>query len=215
MGDFSQQTVITFPVGLGREEWPTPQVKFRVRGKTENPTWVIPESIKKERIEEKGWTENFIPGGHPDNPLGAYRIELTLPISGSYAIHGTNNPWAVGRLVTHGCVRLYPEDIRKFFPMVSPGVKGEFIYEPVKAGVHNHKVYVEVHKDIYNLTSDLHYEAQRILQQTGLEPFVDNARLAIALEERSGVPVNVTKRGRWKAGLAQQRGKDGKGVLWE
>jgi L,D-transpeptidase ErfK/SrfK len=208
----SQRTVITFPVGLGREDWPTPRAKFKVRGKTQNPTWVIPESIKKERIEDKGWTENFIPGGHPDNPLGTHRIELTLPL---YTIHGTNNPWAVGRLVTHGCIRLYPEDIEQFFPLVRPGIVGEFVYEPVKAGVRDGKVYVEVHQDIYKLAPDLYHEAQRILQATGLDPFVDKVLLAVALEEKSGVPVDVTKRERWKAGFASQNDPDSKRVLLE
>jgi len=211
----SQQAVITFPVGLGREEWPTPQVEFRVRGKTVNPTWVIPESIKKERIEEKGWTENFIPGGHPDNPLGAYRIELTLPIRGSYAIHGTNNPWAVGRLVTHGCIRLYPEDIKQFFSMIRPGTKGEFIYEPVKVGVLDGKVYVEVHKDIYSFIPDLRDEARRVLEEAGLGSLVDTRLLAVALRERSGVPVNVTRRERRRTGLASQEGQGSKKVMLE
>ena len=90
-------TVITLPVGHGREEWPTPQTLFRVRGKTRNPVWVIPESIKNERIAENGWSEDRILGGAPDNPLGKYRIELSLiKTKGSYAIHDTNTPWAVG-----------------------------------------------------------------------------------------------------------------------
>ena len=210
--DLYQRTVITFPVGLGREDWPTPRAKFKVRGKTENPTWVIPESIKKERIQENGWTENFIPGGHPDNPLGTHRIELTLPL---YTIHGTNNPWAVGRLVTHGCIRLYPEDIKRVFPIVRPGTVGEFVYEPVKVGVRDGKVYVEVHKDIYNLIPDLRYEARRALQTAGLDPFVDSVLLASALEESLGVPVDVTRRGRRKVDLTRQRGKNSKGTMLE
>jgi len=210
--DLSQRTVITFPVGLGREDWPTPQAKFKVRGKTENPTWVIPESIKKERIQENGWTESSIPGGHPDNPLGTHRIELTLPL---YTIHGTNNPWAVGRLVTHGCIRLYPEDIKQFFPIARPGIVGEFVYEPVKVGVRDGKVYVEVHKDIYNLTPDLYREAQKALQATGLGPFIDRRLLAKALAEKSGVPFDVTGKKRWKVDLTSQTEQDNKGVRLE
>jgi L,D-transpeptidase ErfK/SrfK len=79
--------VVTAPVGLGREDWKTPQGGFRVRGKTVNPTWVIPETIRKERIEEDGSSEYSIPGGHPVNPLGRYRLELTLP---AYGIQGSN-----------------------------------------------------------------------------------------------------------------------------
>ena len=182
--------VITLPVGLGREDWPTPKAKFKIRGKTPNPIWVIPDSIKKERIQEKGWTEKFIPAGSPDNPMGKYRIDLTLPL---YAIHDTNTPWAVGRLVTHGCIRLYPEDIAQFFDVIRVGSPGEFVYQPVKIGRLYGKVYVEVHEDIYKLVPDLWEEAQEVVRESGWEDMVDQTRLTKALMEKSGVPVDVTK----------------------
>jgi len=72
--------VTTYPVGLGRDDWRTPQGSFRVRGKTENPTWVIPESIRAEHIRERGDDRAMIPGGAPDNPLGFFRLELTMPL---------------------------------------------------------------------------------------------------------------------------------------
>jgi len=186
----NSRIVITLPVGLGREDWPTPRAKFKIRGKTPNPVWVIPESIKRERIQEKGWTENFIPAGSPDNPMGKYRIDLTLPL---YAIHDTNNPWAVGRLVTHGCIRLYPEDIAQFFDVVRTGVPGEFVYQPVKVGMLYGKVYVEVHEDIYNLVPDLWYEAQKVVRESGWEHMVDQTLLTKALMQKSGVPTDVTR----------------------
>jgi L,D-transpeptidase ErfK/SrfK len=184
------RTVVTLPVGLGREDWPTPIAKFKVRGKTPNPVWVIPESIKKERIAEKGWTEDFIPAGSPDNPMGKYRIDITLP---SYAIHDTNNPWAVGRLVTHGCIRLYPEDIQQFFNVVRVGSPGEFVYQPVKLGILNGKVYAEVHEDIYKVIPDLWQEAQRVAQESGWADMIDSRLLLKALMAKTGMPVNVTR----------------------
>ena len=93
----------------------------RSRGKTVNPQWNIPESIRKEHIAERGDPRTFIPGGAPDNPLGKYRLELTLPM---YGIHGTDIPWGVGMQVSHGCVRLYPEDIERLFPLVPVGTPG-------------------------------------------------------------------------------------------
>ena len=186
----SNRLVITLPVGLGREDWPTPRAKFKIRGKTPNPVWIIPESIKKERIQEKGWSENMIPAGSPDNPMGKYRIDLTLPL---YAIHDTNNPWAVGRLVTHGCIRLYPEDIEQFFDVIRVGSSGEFVYQPVKIGMLYGKVYVEVHEDIYRLIPDLWQEAQRVVRESDWRAMVDQALLAKAVREKSGVPVDVTK----------------------
>ena len=102
-----------------------------MRGKTVNPQWNIPESIRKEHIRERGDDRTFIPGGAEDNPLGNRRIELTLP---SYGIHGTDIPWGVGMLVSHGCIRLYPEDIERLFPRVAVGTAGEFTYQPIKIG---------------------------------------------------------------------------------
>ncbi len=192
----SNRIVITLPVGLGREDWPTPRTKFKIRGKTANPIWVLPESIRRERIQEKGWSETMIPAGSPDNPLGKYRLELTFPAAiGAYAIHGTNNPWAVGRLVTHGCIRLYPEDIEQFFDVVRVGSPGEFVYQPVKIGMLYGKVYVEVHEDIYNLVPDLWGEAQRVVYEGGWEAMVNRNLLMKALMEKSGMPMDVTNRG--------------------
>lgn len=181
--------VSTFPVGLGRDDWRTPQGKFRVRGKTKNPVWNIPESIRKERIADKGYSETSIPGGSPDNPLGKYRMELTLPL---YTIHGTNIPWGVGMQVSHGCVRLYPEDVEVLFSMVPVGTPGEFVYQPVKIGARDGRIYAEVHKDIYALTPGLFWEARRILERLGWSDRVDRQRLARAVEEQSGVPLDIT-----------------------
>lgn len=84
------EIVTTYPVGLGRDDWRTPQGKFRIRGKTVNPRWVLPESIKAEHRRDGKPAPDFIAGGIPENPLGKYRFELTLPM---YAIHGTDIPW--------------------------------------------------------------------------------------------------------------------------
>jgi L,D-transpeptidase ErfK/SrfK len=206
----SNRVVITLPVGLGREDWPTPRAKFKVRGKTVNPTWVLPESIRKERIQEKGWSETMIPGGSPDNPLGKYRFELAFPAAvGAYAIHGTNNPWAVGRLVTHGCIRLYPEDIEQFFDVVRVGSPGEFVYQPVKIGMLYGKVYIEVHEDIYNLIPDMWGEAQRVVRESGWENIVDRSLLRKALMEKSGVPLDVTN-----VGYEERRNERVDATLW-
>ena len=186
----TSRTVITLPVGVGRENWPTPQARFTIRGKTVNPTWVIPASIRQERIQKKGWSERSIPGGSAKNPLGKHRIELTLP---SYAIHGTNNPWAVGRLATHGCIRLYPEDIAQLFHIIHVGTPGEFIYQPVKVGSHHGRVYVEVHEDLYGLVPDLQAEAYQVTAQSGWGEAIDHSRLQQAVRDKSGVPVDVTK----------------------
>ncbi len=181
--------VMTAPVGLGREDWKTPQGTFRVRGKTVNPTWNIPETIRRERIEEDGSSEHSIPGGHPENPLGRYRLELTLP---AYGIHGSNKEWGVGMLVSHGCLRLYNEDIATLFPLVEVGTPGAFVYEPVKVGRHAGRVLVEVHEDIYGFVPALYNAAIEILRRRGWADEVDPSRLEAAVEARTGVPTDVS-----------------------
>jgi len=187
----AQGTVIvtTYPVGLGRDDWRTPQGKFRIRGKTVNPRWVLPESIKAEHRRDGKPAPNFIAGGASDNPLGKYRLELTLPL---YGIHGTDIPWGVGMQVSHGCVRLYPEDIERLFPMIAVGTSGEFLYQPVKVGVREGHVVVEVHKDIYQLTPGPYREAVRLIDKMGLGGRVDFERVQRAVSEQAGVPMDVT-----------------------
>lgn len=188
-GKGAPKTVITFPVGLGREEWKTPIGKFTVREKTVNPTWVIPESIRKERIKDRGYSETMIPGGHPSNPLGKYRMRLSLDL---YGIHGTNIPWGVGMLVSHGCVRLYPEDIEKLYPLVPMGTPGVFVYQPIKVGMRDGRVYVEVHKDLYGMKPGMYRETVRMLEKRGLIDLVDEEKLREAVLAQSGVPVDVS-----------------------
>lgn len=182
--------VTTYPVGLGRDDWRTPQGKFRIRGKTVNPRWVLPESIKAEHRKDGRPAPDFIAGGDPENPLGKYRLELTLPL---YGIHGTDIPWGVGMQVSHGCVRLYPEDIASFFPQVRPGMPGEFTYQPVKAGIRAGVVYVETHQDIYGYAPALFQEASAALQRAGLRDRVDPMLLQSALENHSSMPDPVSR----------------------
>ncbi|MBI4514702.1 MAG: L,D-transpeptidase family protein [Deltaproteobacteria bacterium] len=182
--------VTTYPVGLGRDDWKTPQGRFKVRGKTVNPTWVLPESIRAEHRRDGKPAPPFIAGGSPDNPLGKYRVELTLPL---YGIHGTNIPWGVGMQVSHGCIRLYPEDIEQLFPVISIGDAGEFVYQPVKIGARNGEIYAEIHKDIYEYTPGPYREAQRLLQKFGWADRIDDQRLRRAIAEQSGVPMLISR----------------------
>ena len=182
-------TVQTYPVGLGRDDWQTPSGKFRVTGKTVDPQWNIPASIRQEHIRERGDHRTFIPGGAPDNPLGKYRLELSLPM---YRIHGTDIPWGVGMQVSHGCVRLYPEDIERLFPLVSIGTTGEFSYQTVKAGRRGDAVFVELHEDIYSKTPARYRTAMTELERQGLTGGVDQGLLYSALEDTAGLPYRVT-----------------------
>ncbi len=180
--------VYTFPVGLGRFDWKTPIGAFTVRGKTRNPTWVVPQDIYEEHLERDGEADHMIPGGDPDNPLGHYRLELTLP---EYALHGTNVPWGVGMEVSHGCVRLYPEDIERLFNKVKVGTPGEFVYQPIKFGWRGDALYVEVHDDLYGRYPGLWALAQSEVQRRGLQDQVDMQKLEKAVEAKTGIPTYV------------------------
>jgi L,D-transpeptidase ErfK/SrfK len=180
--------VYTFPVGLGRFDWKTPVGLWTVVAKTKNPTWVVPDDIYQEHLERDGEADHVIPGGDPANPLGHYRLSLSLP---EYALHGTDVPWGVGMNVSHGCVRLYPEDIERLYSKVRIGTPGRFVYQPVKFGWRGDALYVEVHDDLYAKYPGLWNHAQDEVQRLGLEDQVDMAKLEKAVELRSGIPTYV------------------------
>jgi L,D-transpeptidase ErfK/SrfK len=138
--------VITYPVSIGKMDWSTPLGKTRVIEKRKNPTWSPPDSVRKEH-EERGDPLPAIVKAGPDNPLGAYAMRLDIH-PGAYLIHGTNNPIAVGMAITHGCIRMYPEDIEALFPLVPMNTPVWLINEPVKVARVGGQVWLEVHPPI-------------------------------------------------------------------
>jgi L,D-transpeptidase ErfK/SrfK len=175
----------TWPIGIGTEQTPSPIRSFWIVTKEENPTWVVPKSILKTMDPPRP----VVPPG-PDNPLGAYRMRLSYDL---YSIHGTDTPWAVGRLGTHGCIRLYPEDIGDLYDDVRIGTPGEIIYQPVKVGEEDGRVYVEVHPDIYGRMRNLAQYAAAEVRKAGVADRVDRVRLRAAVEDKRGVPIDVTR----------------------
>ncbi len=171
--------IYTFPVGLGRYDWRTPTGIWTIRDKTHNPTWVVPDDIYQEHLERDGEAEHVVEGGDPDNPLGHYRLALTLPM---YALHGTNVPWGVGMEVSHGCVRLYPEDIERLYYHTSVGTPGRFVYQPIKYGWRGGALYVEVHDDLYGVYPGLWRHALSLAKSQGL---LAEYRNASSLKKRS------------------------------
>lgn len=176
--------VRTWAVAIGDRDTPTPRGSFTIRSKDENPTWYVPDSIPRSERPKR-----VVPPG-PDNPLGAYRIRLSR---GLYAIHGTDNPWSIGTLTTRGCIRLYPEDIGELYHLVEPRMEGAFVYEPVKFGAHDGRIFVEVHPDLYRRFPSLEREAQRLVRAHRLTQRVDPGLLRAAVREAAGVPVDVTR----------------------
>lgn len=133
--------VMTHPIGIGREGWLTPQGKTSVISKKKNPVWTPPKSIRAEHEAKGDPLPKRVPPG-PDNPLGKFALRLGMP---GYLIHGTNRPWGVGMRVSHGCVRLYPEDIASLFKQINVGTPVNIVYQPFKAGIKDGILYLEAH----------------------------------------------------------------------
>jgi L,D-transpeptidase ErfK/SrfK len=182
------RVVYTFPVGLGRFDWKTPLGLWRVTAKVKDPTWVLPEDIYQEHLERDGEADRVVPGGGPDNPLGHYKLDLSIP---EYGLHGTNVPWGIGMTVSHGCVRLFPEDIERLYSKTPVGTPGEFTYQPVKFGWRGDALYVEVHDDLYGKYPGLWKLAATEVQQQKLVGKVDLTKLEKAVVLRAGIPTYV------------------------
>ena len=176
----------TAPIGIGREGYLTEPGDYKVKSKTPNPTWVVPESI---RAEEPDLPVQVPPG--PENPLGDFVFRLSRNL---YAIHGTNKPWGIGRRVSHGCIRMYPEDVGALYPLVPVGAAVRVIYEPVKFGWGEGRLWVQVFDDFEGRAGSLLETVMEALLhfETAQGPLdLDREALSRALEEKSGVPVAV------------------------
>ena len=188
----------TFPLGVGREGWATPLGTTEIVRKKEGPTWYPPDSIRAEKPD----LPKVVPPG-PNNPLGSHALYFDWPL---YLIHGTNMPWGVGRRVSHGCIRLYPEDIAQLFELVPVGTPVQVISQAVKIGWHDGDLYVEAHPEAEQVDElertgqiksvDARSRADalyRIKAQAGADQDrLDWHLIRGALKERSGVPVQVT-----------------------
>lgn len=190
--DNEPRTVVTYPVSIGRMDWKTPMGLTKVVAKDVDPAWRPPASIKAEHAAEGDILPDVIPGG-PDNPLGRFAMRLGVP---GYLIHGTNKPYGIGMRVTHGCVRMYPEDIERLFSMVSVGTPVRLVDQPVKVGRFNGILMVESHEpleeDNLPIKITLEQARQAVTAKTGPEmPGVDQATLEVAVQQVSGIPVAI------------------------
>lgn len=136
-----RHVVMTFPIGIGRQNWNTPLGINRITTKEVNPTWVVPDSIRADRAKDGIYLPKSVPPG-PDNPLGAYRMRLSQP---TYLIHGTNDYTGIGRRSSSGCIRMLPEDVEVLFSQVRVNTQVNIISQPYKAGWKDQDLYLEAH----------------------------------------------------------------------
>ncbi len=189
------QTVTTYPISIGRQDWDTPLGRTTVSSKKENPTWTPPKSIKEEHAAKGDILPDVVPAG-PDNPLGLYAMRLGIP---GYLIHGTNKPYGVGMRVSHGCVRMYPEDIEQLFPEVKVGLPVYIVNQPVKIGWLDDTLYIEVHPQMEGHELSYEHSLEEALNlikkaySTQLSA-IDADALRQALEQENGVPTAISRR---------------------
>lgn len=184
--------VITHPISIGRQDWQTPLGETRIVSKVKNPTWFPPESVRAEHAADGDPLPSVVPPG-PDNPLGGYALRLGIP---GYLIHGTNKPYGVGMRVSHGCIRMYPEDIVAMFSQVTNDTPVRIINQPVKTGWRDGKLYLEVHRPLeenLGLARSLDRIAFNRVQDAigSLAVSLDTRAVREAARLRDGVPMIV------------------------
>src|SRR5690349_16527857 len=157
------QLVYTFPIGIGRVGWATPQGTTKIVRRQKDPTWRPTPSIIKEHREERGEELQRVIGPGPDNPLGRYAFYLGWP---SYMIHGTNKPAGVGLRSSHGCIRLYPEDIELLFNMAPIGTKVTVINEPFVFGWQNETLYLQAFDVLEDDTRDWQKAQKKLVSKS-------------------------------------------------
>jgi L,D-transpeptidase ErfK/SrfK len=178
-----------FPVALGRPDWPTPVGPFTIVGKRENPEWNVPESIQEEMLREEKTVTGCVPPG-PDNPLGTHWFRLSIP---GYGIHGTIAPASIYHFLTHGCIRMNPDDIAAIFPEVMPGTPGRILYQRLLIAKVGARVFLEVHRDIYGKQPTPLPRLLEILRTHDLGSSLDWEKVKLLIEKQEGVAREVTK----------------------
>jgi L,D-transpeptidase ErfK/SrfK len=153
------QLVYTHPIGIGRVGWKTPEGTTKIVSRQKDPVWVVPKSVREEHAEDGEKLPAVVPAG-PDNPLGQYAFRLSWP---SYLIHGTNKPYGVGMRSSHGCMRLYPEDIAVFFDLIPIGTKVTVVNQPYLFGWRDAVLYMQAYAVMEDDSRDWNSNRKRLL----------------------------------------------------
>jgi L,D-transpeptidase ErfK/SrfK len=176
------------PVAVGRRTWPTPTSEFRVAVRETDPTWDVPASIREEARRLGRSLPTSVPPG-PNNPLGRFWIGLT---GGAIGLHGTNAPSSIYGAVTHGCMRLHPDDIAWLFPRVQIGMTVQTVYEPVLLADIAGRIFLEVHPDVYRRVPNSLTAVRALAAGRGLADRVDWTLAARVVSLHHGIARDVT-----------------------
>jgi lipoprotein-anchoring transpeptidase ErfK/SrfK len=185
----------SLPVALGQPQkgaaydWMTPTGKFRVVAKQTDPTWYVPRSIRSEMAAKGREQVTIVPPG-PRNPLGKYAIKTSLP---GILIHSTTRPGSIYSFASHGCIRVYPEQMKDFFNEVRVNTPGEIIYQPVKLAVTEEgRVFLEVHHDAYGKRGELQELARQLIEKRNIADLVDWDKVESVVRRREGLAEDVS-----------------------
>jgi L,D-transpeptidase ErfK/SrfK len=187
--------VETYPISVGQMDWKTPLGATRIVQKEKMPTWYPPKSVREKHLRDGDVLPESIPPG-PDNPLGEYALRLGVP-GGAYLIHGTNKPVGVGMQITHGCIRLYPEDIEVLFGEVTVGTSVRIVNQRIKTGWQDGALFLEVHHPLDGMdpkdVGDATALTRAIVAATaGRRVKVDWDTALRVFEEANGIPVRIS-----------------------
>ena len=188
---FLDEGVVALPVAVGRRTWPTPLSEFAVVTRETDPTWDVPASIRAEAQQLGHPLPASVPPG-PANPLGRFWIGLS---GGAIGIHGTNVPSSIYGAVTHGCMRLHPDDVAWLFPRVRIGMTVRTVYEPVLLADVGGRIFLEVHPDVYRRQPDSLAAVQALAASRDVTSQIDWAAAARVVALRHGVARDVTAPG--------------------
>ncbi|MGB5209617.1 MAG: L,D-transpeptidase family protein [Gammaproteobacteria bacterium] len=188
-----KRKVFTHPIGIGRVGWSTPLGSTKVTAKATNPAWYVPKSVLEEHAADGDPLPPVVPPG-PDNPLGQHVLRLGMP---SYLIHGTNKPWGVGMRVSHGCIRLYPEDIAELYRIVPVGTPVHIVEQPYLAGWVGKELVFSARLPLEESGGDwlaalelVDAQLNSVADKSG-KPEVDWGRLARITREGQGIPLPI------------------------
>jgi len=181
--------VMTYPISIGRMDWETPLGLTEIISKVVDPAWYPPKSVREEHAADGDPLPAIVPPG-PDNPLGRFAMRLSMP---GYLIHSTNRPAGVGMRVSHGCIRMFPEDIEFLFDRIDVSTKVRIINEPLKLGwsgdalvMESHPLLEERDKDPLTSVTELYIAA------TGERDAKLDWHLAEdVVDQSNGIPVRV------------------------
>ena len=196
--------VITHPVSVGRMDWETPLGKTKIIQKKKDPDWRPPQSLKDEALAAGDEPLPDIVLAGPDNPLGGYAMRLGIP---GYLIHSTNKPYGVGMRVTHGCLRMYPEDIDTLFDKISVGAQVQLVNQPIKLGWLADSLFIELHppldedleqyqdymRSVLDAIADFLADERNAGAMDSVNISLSGSALRQAVEEQSGMPVLISR----------------------